>query len=171
MMNSKLPSSNSRNRFFLLGSLLSLLIAPDLAKAQSLNLIVTAGSVNVPMVTPQHYRDGNSVTVPAALAITATSRWSLSARVTGPFTFNAYSIPENGFGIDVITPVGSVVPEILFSTADQVIVRNASPTFLLNGLGPPQLLDLTFRTTGGPIFMGKPPGNYSSTIVYTLTAE
>ena len=154
----------------LIGTIYTLLFAFH-AQGQSLTLLVTANNINVPMVTPQHYRDGNSINMPAALGVIATEKWSLSARVTGPFTFGTHAIPENGFAVDVITPIGISVPEILFRTTDQYLVKAANATIALGLPNTPLFLDLIFRTTGGQAFLGKPSGNYSSTIVYTLTAD
>lgn len=145
------------------------LIESSAAFAQ-MSVTVLDNNINIPIGTASQFQNGNSVSKLANLLVSSNVAWDLSAKVTGSFTNGGNSIPTNSFGVDVTSPVGVQQPERMLTVSDQIVVSNAPSTYILL-VDHPITLDVTYRAVGGTTFFNIPQGNYSSTLVYTITAH
>ncbi|MBO0951153.1 hypothetical protein [Fibrella forsythiae] len=95
------------------------------------------------------------------LSVSIGLTWALQVRIADDLRYQNNSIPASAIGIQAIN-LGSR-PEIVLSTADQVIASGLASL--------PILLGTTFRyrTKGGSAFL-KPGGTYTATIIFSSTA-
>lgn len=135
-----------------------------------MSVTVLVNNIDIPISTTDHYQNGNSTTVLSAVRVSSASLWDLSAKVLGPYTNGAYSIPANAIGVDVLNPIGNQQPERLLAVTDQLIVDAAESTYILL-VDFPVDINMVFRATGGSDYLSKPAGAYSGTIVYTISAN
>ena len=138
--------------------------------AQVQSILVLVPNVNLTMATVDHYQNGNSNLVSAALSISSDVNWDLSVKSDGDFISGANSIPANSFGIEVMTPVGIDQPERFLTISDQLIVDAAADTYL-GAVDIPIILDIKYRAIGGTSFFNKPASSYSATLTFTITPD
>ncbi|MFT6849617.1 MAG: hypothetical protein ACJATA_000415 [Sphingobacteriales bacterium] len=152
-------------------TLLTLLISlTSVLNAQVQSILVLVSNVNIPMSSIDHYQNGNSNLVTAALSISSDVNWDLSVKSDGDFISGANTISANSFGIEVLTPVGIDQPERFLTISDQLIVDAAADTYL-SLIDNPVLLDIRYRAKGGASFLNKPASSYGATLTFTLTPD
>ncbi|MEZ0542526.1 hypothetical protein [Fibrella arboris] len=95
------------------------------------------------------------------LSVSIGLAWSLQIRVADDLRYQSNAIPASAISIQAIN-LGNR-PEVLLSTADQVIASGLASI--------PLLLGTTFRykTKGGTAFL-KPGGTYTATLVFSSSA-
>ena len=150
--------------------LVALLLFGTTLCAQVQSILILVSNVNLTMSTVDHYQNGSSTLVNAAVSVSSDVNWDLSVKSDGDFISGANFIPANSFGVEVITPVGVDQPERFLTITDQLIVDGAADTYL----GPvdvPVLLDINYRAIGGSTFFNKPASAYSATLTFTVTPD
>jgi hypothetical protein len=118
------------------------------------------------MNSADHYQNGTSTLVPAALTIVSNQPWDLSVKAQNAnFSYLTNNIAASNYS--VVVPVeadGVNSGENLLSTTDQVLINGASGITLSS-------LSVIYKAAGGSSFIGQLAGNYTNTFVFTATAD
>lgn len=143
--------------------ILSDVIAMDISSAAS------EGAVDFNYGSTKDYNSSKNVTVPNSLVIISSKNFDVKVKSEGThFVSGANLIPVDILQVKAI-PGGSLVGtlnEVTLSTADQVLVSNAS-------LGTKQSLNIAYSISAenaSKVLLGKPQGTYTQKITYTATA-
>ncbi|RAJ04103.1 hypothetical protein LX64_02981 [Chitinophaga skermanii] len=129
-------------------------------------MTLSATPPTLTFATANDYANGVSATYANAITVTSTANYSITVKTSSADLANgANTIPVSNVNVAVsgTTGVGTTGSGAL-STTDLAIVTNA-PAAIAKGIG------LTYSTTAGnPAFVGKPSGNYTTTLTFTATA-
>jgi len=131
--------------------------------------VASQGAVDFNYVNTTDYNSSKNVTVPNSLVIISSKNFDVKVKSEGAnFVSGANVIPVDILKVKAI-PGGSLMGslnEVTLSTADQVLVSNASS-------GAKQSLNIAYSISAekaSKVLLGKPAGTYTQTVTYTATA-
>ena len=132
--------------------------------------VAVGGGVDFNYPTAADYNEAKNATVENSLIVTSSKNFVVKVKADGAnFVNGTNSIPVNVLQIKAVTGGGSMVgtfKEITLSTADQVLVDNAT-------LGAQKSLSIDYSISAEKaqtVLLGKPAGTYKQTVTYTATA-
>jgi len=131
--------------------------------------VASGGAVDFNYQNTTDYNSSKSVTVPNSLVINSSKNFDVKIKSEGAnFVSGANLIPVDVLRVKAISggSLMGTVNEVTLSTADQVLVSNAS-------LGAKQSLDIAYSISAekaSKFLLGKPKGTYTQTVTYTATA-
>ncbi|MDR6465333.1 peptidoglycan-binding protein LysM [Chryseobacterium sediminis] len=137
--------------------------------AMDIGSVASEGTVDFNYGSTKDYNSSKNVTVPNSLVIISSKNFDIKVKSEGThFVSGANVIPVDILQVKAI-PGGSLVGtlnEVTLSTADQVLVSNAS-------VGTKQSLNIAYSISSenaSKVLLGKPQGTYTQKITYTATA-
>ncbi len=137
--------------------------------AMDIGSVASEGTVDFNYLNTTDYNSSKNVTVPNSLVIISSKNFDVKVKSEGThFVSGANVIPIDILQVKAV-PGGSLVGtlnEVTLSTADQVLVSNAS-------LGSKQSLNIAYSISAekaSKVLLGKPQGTYTQKITYTATA-
>ncbi|MFT6849616.1 MAG: hypothetical protein ACJATA_000414, partial [Sphingobacteriales bacterium] len=113
-----------------------------------------------------HYQNGTSTDIPAALTISTNQAWDLSVKAQNAnSSYLLNDIPVGNFSVTVSGEADGVNSgATALTTADQVLINGASGVALTS-------LAVNYAAAGGSAFIGMAAGAYTNTYVFTVTAD
>jgi hypothetical protein len=131
-----------------------------------ISLTIAVPTAAIIMNTADHYQNGTSTSVPAALTIVSNQPWDLSVKAQNAnFSYLTNNIAASNFSVVVSGEADGVNSgETSLSNTDQVLINGASGITLSS-------LALEYKAAGGSNFIGQPAGAYTNTFVFTVTAD
>ncbi|MEJ2884484.1 hypothetical protein [Pedobacter sp. GR22-6] len=135
-------------------------VVPDLAE-----IVANQNTVSLNFNSTAAYQQGISKDMPAHIRVSRTIPYNVYVRATNPnFTFGANTVPV---GVMQIGPMAGQlgVNTVTLSTTPQLLVNGSSPVIDRN-------LNLQYRIPAAQTqqLLGKSPGNYSNTVIYSFVA-
>ena len=131
--------------------------------------VASEGVVDFNYLNTTDYNSSKNVTVPNSLVIISSKNFDVKVKSEGAnFVSGANVIPVDILQVKAVnggTLVGTL-NEITLSTADQVLVSNAT-------LGAKQSLSIDYSISAekaSKVLLGKPFGTYTQKVTYTATA-
>ena len=131
--------------------------------------VASEGVVDFNYLNTTDYNSSKNVTVPNSLVIISSKNFDVKVKSDGAnFVSGANVIPVDILQVKAVnggTLVGTL-NEITLSTADQVLVSNAT-------LGAKQSLSIDYSISAekaSKVLLGKPFGTYTQKVTYTATA-
>lgn len=137
--------------------------------AMDIGTVASGGAVDFNYVNTTDYNSSKNVTVPNSLVIISSKNFDVKVKSEGAnFVSGANVIPVDILQIKAIAGGSSMgtMNEVTLSTADQVLVSNASS-------GAKQSLNIAYSISAekaSKVLLGKPKGTYTQTVTYTATA-
>ncbi|MEC3874386.1 peptidoglycan-binding protein LysM [Chryseobacterium salviniae] len=131
--------------------------------------VASGGAVDFNYVNTTDYNSSKNVTVPNSLVIISSKNFDVKVKSEGAnFVSGSNVIPVDVLQVKAISggSLTGTLNEVTLSTADQVLVSNAS-------LGAKQSLNIAYSISAekaSKVLLGKPKGTYTQKIIYTATA-
>jgi hypothetical protein len=129
----------------------------------------SVGAVDFNYVNTTDYNSSKNVTVPNSLVIISSKNFDVKIKSEGAnFVSGANVIPVDVLQVKAVAggTSGGTLNEVTLSTADQVLVSNASS-------GAKQSLNIAYSISAekaSKVLLGKPKGTYTQKVTYTATA-
>jgi hypothetical protein len=129
-------------------------------------VIVVLPSASIPMTTADHYNNGNSTAIPAAITVSSTQTWDLAVKAANVnFSFLTNNIAINQFTMEVTGNAGGTnTGEVAMTTSDQQLLDEVPGGVAL-------ALGAIYGASGGVLFIGQPAGAYVNTYTFTVTVD
>lgn len=131
--------------------------------------VASNGVVDFNYATTTDYNSAKNVMVPSSLVITSSKNFDVKVKAEGAnFVSGSNVIPVDVLQVKAVTggTLVGTLKEITLSTADQILVSNAS-------LGARQSLNIDYSISAekaSTVLLGKAPGTYTQKVTYTATA-
>ncbi len=131
--------------------------------------VASEGVVDFNYANTTDYNTAKNVTVANSLVITSSKNFDVKVKAEGAnFKSGTNVIPVNVLQVKAVTggTIVGTLNEITLSTADQVLVTNAT-------LGARKTLNIDYSISAekaSTVLLGKAPGTYTQRVTYTATA-
>jgi hypothetical protein len=142
----------------------NVVITTTLTDVISLTIVIPAAAIA--MTSADHYQNGTSTDVPAALTISTNQAWDLSVKAQNAnSSYLLNDIPVGNFSVTVSGEADGVNSgATALTTTDQVLINGASGVALTS-------LAVNYAAAGGSSFIGTAAGAYTNTYVFTVSAD
>lgn len=134
--------------------------------APMLNLSITGNTVPLTFNTAEKYKSGTTTNMPKHITTSSTVAYDVSVRSQNANFSSAVSGNTTTLPLNLVNIGGTGLTTITLSAADQKIVSGAAPQ-----IGREIDINYIIPNLNTPSLIGKPAGDYSATVIYSITAQ
>lgn len=137
--------------------------------SMDLGAVGSGGAIDFNYANTSDYNSSKNVAVPNSLVINSSKKFDVKIKSEGAnFVSGSNLIPVDVLQVKAVSggSLMGTMNEVTLSTADQVLVSNASS-------GANQTLNIAYSISAekaSKVLLGKPKGTYTQTVTYTATA-
>lgn len=126
--------------------------------------ITAGGNPSFTIDQEEEFANGIILNQTGGLTVDATQDYDIHVSASGPFSSGTQTIPVNHLRIAVLNAGGTITGAVPLSASGSQLV-NEGAAALQKGL------NLRYELEGGPHLLNLPSGSYSTTLVYTISAD